>query len=135
MAKVVLTDAHVTIGTGISSSAAEISIDAQVDTPDATTFSTGGWREFLPGLKQWSGSCTIMNDFASSAVDSDIWGFLGTTATFAFRPDSAAVGAGNPSYGGTVIITNYSPIGQSVGEVAGGTISFIGTGALTRSTS
>lgn len=135
MAKLVLTDAYVEVGSDISSDSAEISLDVAADAPESTTFSTGGWRTYLPGLKGWSGSVTIMNDFASSAVDSVVWALIGATASFAFRSDSAAVGASNPSYQGTIIVTGYSPIGQSVGEVAGGTVTFQGTSTLSRATS
>ena len=135
MAKIVLTDAYVEIGATLAGNAAEVSIDVGVDAPEATTFSTGGWRSYLPGLKQWSGSVSVMNDFAASAVDSDIWALLGSTASFAFRSDSASVGASNPSYEGTIIITGFSPVGQSVGEVASASISFQGTSTLSRATS
>lgn len=134
MAKLTLTNAHITLGSDISGEGSEVSLDVNVDTPDATAFSTGGWRSHLAGLKQWSGSVTVRQDFAASDVDSIVWALLGSTATFAFRPTTSAVGASNPSYGGTVIIQSYQPIGQSVGDVAEGSISFIGSGALTRST-
>lgn len=134
MAKLTLTDAHVTVGSDISSDGSTVSLDVNVDTPDATSFSTGGWMEHLAGLKSWSGSVTVRQDFAGSAVDSVLWALVGSSTTFAFRPTSSAVGASNPSYGGTIIIQSYQPIGQSVGDVAEGSISFIGTGAITRST-
>lgn len=135
MAKLVLKNCHVTVGSDISGDGADVSLDVEVDVQDATTFSASGWRSFLPGLKGWSGSVTVMQDFAASDVDSILWALMGTTATFTFRPDATGVGAGNPNYTGTVIIESYSPVGQGVGDVAQGSVSFRGTDALSRATS
>lgn len=134
MAKLTLTNAHITIGSDISGDGASVSLDVNVDTPESTSFSTGGWKEHLAGLKGWSGSVTVRQDFAASGVDSILWALLGSTATLAFRPTTSAVGASNPSYGGTILIQGYQPVGQGVGDVAEGSVSFVGVGAITRST-
>ena len=89
----------------------------------------------VAGLKSWSVSITFNADFAAGAVDATIGGVgVGGSAAFITRPTSAAVAATNPQYAGTAFVASYVPLSNSVGDLAGATVTLEGTGALARTT-
>lgn len=53
------------------------SLDLDADDVDVTSFDSNGWREFLAGLKQWSGS------FEGNFVDDDTNGQVAILAAWA----------------------------------------------------
>lgn len=93
-------------------------------------------REFLPGLRNWTMTLTMRNDFAASQVDATLYPLVGAAAFAVIaRPTSAVVGATNPEYTGNAILTNYDPFNASVGDLATTAPTLQGTGALARATS
>ena len=104
---------------------------AQLDTTD---FASGGWTEMIGGLKSGSLSITFNDDVADGAIDDDLWAILGTVVGFTVKPTSASVGGSNPSYSGDVLITSHA-IGGAVGDLAGKTLTFPLSGAVTRAES
>lgn len=135
MAVLCLTDAYISIASNdISSSCYQVGLDAQVDDLDITTFGST-WKGHKGGLKAGTLAIAFRQDFAASAIDSIIWPLLGTSAAFEIRPTSSAVGSSNPKWTGSVVITSYAPLGNSVGELAVVTVSWPTTGTVTRATS
>lgn len=108
-----------------------LAVDAAV--LDATDFASGGWTENVGGLKSGTLSLEFNDDAAATTVDDRIWNLLGTVVTFVVKPTSAAVGANNPTYSGSVLVTGHS-IGGAVGELASKSLSFPTSGAITRAT-
>ena len=88
-----------------------------------------------PGLKDWSISIDFNQDFGAGQLDSILWPLLGTKLAFLVRPDSAAVSTSNPEWTGMAILTGYPPLGNSVGDLADGSLSLEGAGELARATS
>jgi predicted secreted protein len=90
---------------------------------DVTSFESGGQREVVAGLSQWSGSAEGFID-ASTDVD------LVTTSVTIELKDADNTTSGQMKYTGSVVITS-----MSYGSAADGTctiaITFDGTGALT----
>ena len=88
------------------------------------------------GLKDWSVSLDLVNDFAASQVDATIMPDIisGTSRTLTIKPTSSAVGATNPRYFGTVYATSGAPISGGVGDLAMNKVELVGSGALTRAT-
>ena len=84
------------------------------------------------GLKDWSASLDFNQDFADGALDDLMWPLLGTNVALIIRPDSAAVGANNPQWTGNAIFMSYPPLGNSVGELATGSMTMEGNGPLVR---
>src|SRR5688572_1976331 len=76
---------------------------AQLDTTD---FASGGWVEYIGGLKSGSLQLNFMDDVADDNVDEELWALLATVVAFAVRPTSAEVGPSNPSYSGSVLVTS-----------------------------
>ena len=138
MAKIVLTDCFVSVaGTDISDHVRSLAIEYSADAVEDTTMGAGT-HTFLGGLKNWSISVDIANDFAGSAEDSLLFPLVGTAPALVFRPTSAAVGSSNPQFTCTGLLTSYPPLSASVGDLAESSIEFVPGGAsptLARATS
>lgn len=63
-------------------------------------------------------------DFAGSAVDATIMGCDGTVVVIKVRPTSSSIGATNPEYVGSYLVSEYSPFTNSVGELATTSVSW-----------
>jgi len=136
MAKFVLTAGHVTLtGSTITDRAQSIEVTVDKDLPDVTAMGDT-WNAFLAGVKSWSMTVNYFQDFASGNVDALNWAIANgtTTPTLTVRATTATQATANPTYSGTVHIASYSPISNAHGEAAQTSITYTGTGALSRST-
>jgi len=102
----------------------ELPMDA--DMIDITSFDSNGWREFLQGLKSWTGS--VEGNFAAAAGNQqkalfDAW-TAGTVIVGNF------VVSATVKFSGNLLITSISPTAP-VDDKVGLSIEFQGTGALT----
>jgi len=111
-------------GVTLNTSADELDDTAMGDT----------YRSRIGGLKDWSLAPEFNSDFAASAVDATLFPLLGTVVTGKVRPTSAAISATNPEYSGSVLISQYNPMGNSIGDLATVSVQWPGAGALTRAT-
>lgn len=135
MAKFVLTDAYITVGgVDLSDDVQSITINYEAEAQDCTTMGDST-REFLGGLKNWSVDVTFVQDYASAQVDATLFSAVGTQVALVIKPTSGAVSSTNPSYSGTGLLTSYTPIGNSVGDLAVAPVTFVSAGTLTRATS
>lgn len=135
MAKRVITAEYVAInGTDISAYLKKGELGLESDAQDATTHGSGGWKEFLGGLKSGELGLSYLNDVAAAAIDSIMWPLFGTVVTFSVREDQAAVGASNPSYSGSILVKEWKPIGGSVGDINAADVSYPTSAAVTRAT-
>lgn len=135
MAKFVLTAEKVLIGgTDLSTYCAKAEIAISAEVKDDTTYGSGGWKEELGGLKSAKISIEFYNDLAAAALDSIIWPLFGTVVTFEVAGTQAARGTSNPSYIGSLLISDWNPITGKVGDVDQSTVSWQSTGAVTRVT-
>jgi hypothetical protein len=109
-------------------------ITAEGEQLDSTTFGDS-WREYIMGLKGGSVAIEFLDDFASGSVDATIWAAFstGTAVAVAIRPVNATISATNPEYQFNVLPNQWS-LGGSIGELAGKTLTFPITGAITRDT-
>lgn len=98
---------------------------------DTTDFSSGGWVENIGGLKSGTVTFQFMDDVADNDVDEELFALLGTVVAFAMKPTSSAISASNPEYQCNVLVTGHS-IGGDVGSLAGKSLTFPITGAVTR---
>ena len=132
MAEFVLKDPFVSIaGNDLSDHFTSISLPAEAETMEATAFGDS-WRTRVGGLKDWSATLDFNQDFDAGQLDSILWPLLGTNLALVVRPESDPVGAGNPQWSGNAILTSYPPLGNSVGELATGSITLEANGPLTR---
>ena len=115
----------------------QITLNLNVAMQDFTTFGDGAFITQQPGLKGADLSIEFNQDFAASQVDAIFGaGFLaGTLFYLDIKPTSAARGSTNPSYVYAAYVSEYPPIGQSVGDRAAATVGFAVTGTYARLTS
>jgi hypothetical protein len=134
MASLALTDAFVSINAkDLSPFVQSVTINYAAEMLDASTMGVGT-RVNLGGLKNWSIDIEFVQDFgATPAPDIDLFSLVGTTFTVIVRPvKGTLVGATNPNYTGTGILESYSPIGNSVGDLAMAPVTIQSAGPLTR---
>lgn len=137
MAKAVVTATFLTLGgTDRSALASSVTLSMSAPEVDVTNFDSAGWKEFLAGLKEADLSIDWKKDADLSTLDSQLWTAFsaGTSLAFVIRLSDAAIGPTNPSYSGSVLISNHSPIQNAVGDAYGGSATYKVTGAVTRAT-
>lgn len=131
----VLTDAYIVIDSNVvSDHGNKVQINAVVEEKDTTAFGQT-WKRRVGGLKDGSVDFSFLNDYVAANLDAIFWPLLGTVVTFEIRPTSDTVGAGNPSYEGSLLIKEWKPIMGAVGDLATVDVSFPVDGAVTRTTS
>ncbi|WP_020525833.1 hypothetical protein [Catelliglobosispora koreensis] len=135
MASFAFIDARLEVNSVVLSSFCRaVTVNVSADELDDTAFGDT-YRSRIGGLKDWSVQPEFNSDFAASAVDATLWPLLGTTTTVKVRPTSSAIGATNPEYSGSVLVSQYNPFGNSVGDLATVSVQWPGAGTLSRATS
>ena len=133
MAKMVLTASYLALnGTDLSDHTSKIQLSVEVEEKDVTTFASSGWVEVIGGLKSGSLAVMFKQDIADNNIDETMWGLLGTVVTFEVRLTNSAVGASNPKYTGSVLVSQWSPISGNVGDTAEVDVTFPTSGAVSR---
>ena len=74
-------------------------------------------------------------DFAASNVEATVYPLIGSTTTVVVKPTSSAVGATNPSYTFSALVSSWSPVAGSVGDLATVSVTWPISGAITKATS
>ena len=132
MAKLIAQDYSITIdGTDFSTSLAAVTIDITSEEQQTTAFGSA-YRTRIGGLKDASVSLDFHQDFASGSVDETLFAALGTNVTIVCLPTSASVGADNPSYSFTALVTQTQPLANSIGDLATMSVTWPVVGAVTR---
>jgi hypothetical protein len=133
MAVLALTNMYLSFNSvDLSDHSTNITVTAEADQLDATAMGDS-WREYLGGLKGGTLAVTFLDDFAASNVDATIWGAFntGTAVACAVKPVNSTIATTNPEYQFNVLPHQWN-MGGSVGELAGKTLTFNLTGAITR---
>lgn len=98
------------------------SLDLVADALDATDFDSTGWRDFIAGLKGWTGSVELNVDSSARIAPSDV----GASAAIKFFLNSSN------TLTGTAICTGWHPA-VAVDGLETQTLDIQGTGILTPS--
>jgi hypothetical protein len=120
MAKIVLTDASITIDSvDLSDHANRVEISSEKELQETTAFGSDS-KEYLLGLGDGTMSFTFQQDYAATSVDDTLWDIHdgGTSVVIVVKPTSAAVGTTNPSYTMTGVLPAYTPLSGDVGAVS-----------------
>ncbi len=136
MARIVLTDVGVVIGTtDLSDHIASVTINQNVDAVETTAFGDGG-RTRVGGLEDSSITLDFHQDFAAENVDATIAPHVGGTLAFEISPFGTAVGASGtaPRYSGTVLLTEWTPLNGSVGDLSTASVTWPVSGVIARGT-
>lgn len=134
MSKFVTTDYSITLGTtDFSSSIAAVTLEVSADEQETTAFGNS-FRTRIAGLKDASLTLEWHQDFGADSVDATLWPLLGSEVSFSILPQGGTVSATNPSYSGTALVVQYSPLDSSVGDLATLSTTWPVTGEVTRAT-
>lgn len=134
MSKIVLTDAKVTINSVIlSDHIANITLESKDDIVETTAFgATGAAKTRVAGLVDNQVTFDFHQDFAAANVEATIYPLLGQTTTIVIQPTSAVVGATNPTYTFTALISDWTPLKAAVGTLSTASVTWPITGAITK---
>jgi hypothetical protein len=133
MPRIVLTDAYVTVNSvDMSSFISSVTLNSTREVVDTTGFSTSGARTRVAGLQDNSITLEFHQDFASGAVEATIYPLIGTTTTVVVRPTSSASSATNPQYTCSALVSEWTPLSGTVGELATASVTWPISGAITK---
>lgn len=139
MARIVLTDAKVTInGVNLSDHIASITLNQSNDVVETTAFSSTAAKTRVAGLADHSVTLEFHQDFAASSVEATINGttsLVGTVTSIVVQPTSGAVSATNPSYSFSALVSEWTSLNGSVGELSTASVTWPISGAITKATS
>jgi hypothetical protein len=127
MAKIVLTDASITINSiDLSDNANSVTVNYEVDSIEVTAFGDSG-HNFTGGLRNLSVEVALMQDYAAANVEATIYPLVGTTTTLVIKPTSGVASATNPQYTITgAFLASHTPVAGAVGELSMTTLTFTG---------
>jgi hypothetical protein len=118
VAKLVTNNYTITVnGTDFSDHLAACEFSISVDEQETTAFGSG-YRSRIGSLKDASVTLSWHQDFGAASVDATLYPLLGSYATVVAKPTSGTVTATNPSYTGVFLVSQYTPISGSVGDLA-----------------
>ncbi len=133
MPRLVLTNAKVTINSvNLSDHIASVTLSTSADVVDTTGFSSTAARSRVAGLLDNSVTLEFHQDFATSNVEQTIYPLLGTATTVVVTPVDTTVGATNPSYTFSALVSEWQPLSGAVGELATASVTWPISGAITK---
>ena len=133
MARIVLTNAYVVFGTtDLSDLVASVTLNSTFDVVETTAFSSTAAKTRVAGLADNSISLEFHQDYATSEVEQTIYPLLGTAAAVIVKPNGSTTSAFNPSYTCSAVISEWTPLNGTVGELATASVSWPVTGAITK---
>jgi len=109
-------------GTAIAG-AKSCEISVKCDKTETASPSTGTWRTFLAGRKEWSGSCGHLIPASGTPLKSDTE-MVGQIVTLTMQTDMPG-----DTISGSAIVEQWSASG-AVGSLVNGSFSFCGNGPL-----
>lgn len=134
MARLVLTNAYVLFGsTDLSDHIASITINSTFDIVETTSFGDTA-KKRVAGLVDNSVSLEFHQDYATSSVEATIYPLLGTAVTIAAKPVNAATTTTNPQYAFSALLSEWTPLNGSVGELTTASVTWPISGAITKTT-
>ena len=133
MPRIVLTNAFISVGgVDLSDLVASVTLNETFDVVETTAFSSTAAKTRVAGLEDNSITLEFHQDYATGEVEQTIYPLLGTAAAVIVKPNGSATGAFNPSYTCSAIISEWTPINGSVGELATASVTWPVTGAITK---
>jgi len=133
MARLVLTNAFISVGgVDLSDLVASVTLNSTFDVVETTAFSSTAAKTRLAGLADNSIALEFHQDYATSEVEQTIYPLLGTAAAVIVKPNGSTTSAFNPSYTCSAVISEWTPLNGTVGELATASVTWPVTGAITK---
>jgi hypothetical protein len=135
MARLVLTNASVVFGsTDLSSYISSITLNSTFDIVETTAFGNTA-KTRVAGLADNSVTFEFHQDYATSAVEQTIYPLLGTAVSVVAKPVAGTTTTINPQYTFSTLVSEWTPLNGSVGELATASVTWPISGAITKATS
>jgi hypothetical protein len=135
MARIVLTNAYVVFGTtDLSDHISSVTLNTTYDIVETTAFGNSA-KTRIAGLQDNSVSFEFHQDYATSSVEQTIYPLLGTAVTVAVKAVNTATSTVNPQYAFSTLISEWTPLNGSVGELATASVTWPISGVITKTTS
>ncbi len=137
MAKTVLTNAYVLINAvDLSDHVESVTLDVKVTDVDVTAMKDGG-KNHIAGLQDNQVTITFWQDYAASNVDATLSAMVtaGTPVAIKVGNNGSSFSATNPSYSGSVLLTDYQPVAGKAGDGLQAQVTLPVCGTITRGTS
>lgn len=136
MARLVLTNAYITVNAvDLSDHIASVTLTTTDDVVETTAFSSTAARTRIAGLADNSVALEFHQDYATSSVEATIYPLVGSATTIVVKPNGATTAADNPSYTFSALISEWTPLGGAVGELATASVTWPISGAITKAVS
>jgi hypothetical protein len=134
MPRLVLTNASVVFGsTDLSSYISSITLNSTFDIVETTAFGNTA-KTRVAGLADNSVTFEFHQDYATSAVEQTIYPLLGTAVSVVAKPVAGTTTTVNPQYTFSTLISEWTPLNGSVGELATASVTWPISGAITKAT-
>jgi hypothetical protein len=134
MAKLVFNNPKITINSvDLTDRIAQVSLDMSFAEVETTAFGDSAVTR-VAGLGDHSFSASFHQDFSSSEVEQTIYPLLGTTTEITVKPINVTTATDNPLYTFTVLVTEWSPIAGSVGELLTADVTWPVSGSVAKTT-
>lgn len=135
MAKIVLTDAKVTINSvNLSDHINSITLETKDEIIETSSFgSTAKTR--VAGLADNSVTLDFIQDFAASAVEATIYPLLGTSTSIVIKPVATTTTTTNPTYTVSAIVSEWSPLKGGIGQLSTASVTWPVSGTIAKATS
>ena len=135
MARLVLTNPSISINSvDLTDRIAQVAIDMSFAEVETTAFGDSAVTR-VAGLGDHSVSLSFHQDFAAQEVEATIYPLLGTTTTVVVKPVNTTTSSTNPSYSFTALVTEWSPISGTVGELLTADVTWPISGMVNKTTS
>jgi len=137
MSSIVLKDAKVTINSvNLSAHIASVTLSTSADVVETSTFGTTKTKTRIHGLKDSSVTFEFHQDYDVAKVEATInaSGVVGgDKVAVTVSPSSVTPGTvANPTYGFDVLISEWTPLSGSIGELSTVSVTWPITGAITK---
>ena len=134
MPRLVLTNASVVFGsTDLSDYISSISLNSTFDIVETTAFGNTA-KTRVAGLADNSVTFEFHQDYATSAVEQTIYPLLGTAVSVVAKPVAGTTTAVNPQYQFSALVSEWTPLNGSVGELATASVTWPISGAINKTT-
>ena len=140
MSKLVLTNAYVAIGgVDISEFVTGISISTSYDIFETTQIDDFS-KKYVPGLAENKINIDFLQDFdptdgLEKIINNTVGSLLGTVQSMEIRPLNAGVSSSNPKYTFQVVVSEWTSISASIGELSTVSVNWPISGDITKSIS
>lgn len=130
----VITNAVVTVGgVDLSSHVKKVTLTTSTGEVETTTFGNTAKRR-MSSLKDSKISLDFLQSFDAAAVEATIAPLVGSTAAITVKPQGSTTAGTNPAYSFNALISEWSPLDASVGELAAANVTWPIDGTIAKAT-